>query len=419
MARKATINDYEFDLDVDSGANWNLTKKEKIKIINKIIELGRPLTVDEMIALNVLDASGNKSGTARMDNVMQAQATLLENNQANFTALGIDYKNAMQEAEEIYYNETGKNYPGASPTTGEAIYNAETVINTDKETVINTDKETETPEFGWKKVGNKWVYYDNDGKIIKETADEPTTGLQGDDYITNNMFKTGQIEHVKRAIEYFLTNGKYPDKDTLGVSENAYENIIKDLDLFLSNSGIDPVEYQNNFLNSEQDAAQGNALLEDSDRIIDPQEAAKNAYYNDLYSLKPGTEGKLMLDTLEQSYKKQANNDKILAEVAYQRGALNQAKTVKQIADQVRAERMARLRSGMSEAQLANQDMQLLIANMNSLNENTAALNEARLGAGLNENMAKDQAYLAYLDQANARGQNAAAMYAADSGNSY
>ena len=151
--------------------------------------------------------------------------------------------------------------------------------------------------------------------------------------------------------------------------------------------------------------------------LIDPKTSAFNDYYNDLYSLKEGTGGANLRDNLGRVYENQAQSALSLADANYQSEAFRQAQTVKQITDQVRAERMSRLRAGMSESQIANQDMQMLMANVNSLNENATMLGQQRLEARVGKNTAQDEAYLAYLDQVNARGQNAAAFYAADSGN--
>lgn len=151
----------------------------------------------------------------------------------------------------------------------------------------------------------------------------------------------------------------------------------------------------------------------------DPQEEASNYYYRDIYSLNEGTSGREMYDRLAEAYLNQAQAQATMADVQYQNQAIQQAQIVKNITDQIRAERMARLRAGMNEAQIANQDMQMMMANINALNQNAQMMNQQRLDAYFNTLTARDQAYQAYLDQANARGQNAAAFYAADSGNTY
>ena len=124
-----------------------------------------------------------------------------------------------------------------------------------------------------------------------------------------------------------------------------------------------------------------------------------------------------MHDRLTESYQNQAAVASTLAEAQYQQQAMQQAQVVKQITDQVRAERMARLKAGRSESQIANQDMQMMMTNVNALNENNAMLNQARLESTGAMMTAQDQAYSDYLNQANARGQVAMAGYATDAGN--
>jgi hypothetical protein len=149
------------------------------------------------------------------------------------------------------------------------------------------------------------------------------------------------------------------------------------------------------------------------------QASAFNAYYNDLYSLAPGTGGAEMLGRLEQSYMNQAQQQAMLADVGFQQQAMQQAQTVKAITDQVRAERMARLRAGMSEAQIANQDMQSMMTNVNALNQQAQMMNQARMEAQFGMDTARDQAYMDFLGQSNQRGQVAAGMAASDAGDAY
>lgn len=179
-------------------------------------------------------------------------------------------------------------------------------------------------------------------------------------------------------------------------------------------------EILNNFLAYNEE--QGNQIFLDApkpgvDSETDTEQAAFNQYYNDLYSLNKGTSGAKMYDRLTQSYQNQAAVASTLAEAQYQQQAMQQAQVVKQITDQVRTERMARLKAGMSEAQIANQDMQMMMTNVNALNQNNAMLNQARLEATGAMMTAQDQAYADYLNQANARGQVAMAGYATDAGN--
>lgn len=174
----------------------------------------------------------------------------------------------------------------------------------------------------------------------------------------------------------------------------------------------------NTIINTLAGAVKDVQKFKDLVSIDTPEDPRKLAYdlWNDTYSLAPGTGGREMYDRLTQSYQREALAGMNLADLNYQAQALEQARTVKAITDQIKAERMARLKAGMSEAQIANQDMQMLMANINALNENARMLNQQRLQGQINYGLAQDQAYAAYLDQANARGQIGAAFYAAGAG---
>lgn len=149
---------------------------------------------------------------------------------------------------------------------------------------------------------------------------------------------------------------------------------------------------------------------------IDEQEAALNAFYQDAYSLEDGTTGKSIYDSLLQAEQDAALSNMELAEANYQRQAMQQAQTVKNITDQVRAERVARLRAGMSEAQIANQDMQTLMSNVNALNQQMADADIARLQAQQQYQNAQNTAYQAWLANANSMAQTGAAYAASNAG---
>jgi hypothetical protein len=174
----------------------------------------------------------------------------------------------------------------------------------------------------------------------------------------------------------------------------------------------------NTVINTLAGAAKNVQKFKDLAPVDTPEDTRKLALdlWYDIYSLAPGTGGREMYDRLTQSYQREALAGMNLADLNYQAQALEQARTVKAITDQIKAERMARLKAGMSEAQIANQDMQMLMANINALNENARMLNQQRLQGQINYGLAQDQAYAAYLDQANARGQIGAGFYAAQAG---
>lgn len=147
------------------------------------------------------------------------------------------------------------------------------------------------------------------------------------------------------------------------------------------------------------------------------REKALNDYWRDVndYNVE-GTTGYNVLNRLEEGHRQQAETDQWLADAIYQQQALQQGAIVKQIADQVRNERMARLRAGMSETQIANQDMQMMMANINAVNDQ---MNQYAIGSMQAQAKAKNAqalAYNDYLQWAAQAGQSAGAAYAAQVG---
>lgn len=262
------------------------------------------------------------------------------------------------------------------------------------------------------------------GKVYQDNGAGGWTELASIGMDKTDGMGAGRQWHVDRVVHHYLEHGEWPDhqddvKD-FGRGGNAFGNALDDAKMFFH-------ENKTTFAD-EESSKEGVTLATGTEPTVDPEtgeatkidpkELAFNAYYNDLYNHeKEGTYGNQLKTELEGVYQRQANEAVGMVDAQYQSAAMQQAATVKQITDSIRNERMARLKAGMSESQIANQDMQMLMSNVNTMNQNAQMMSQARMEAEANQRGAKDQAYLAYLDQANARGQNAAAMYAADSGN--
>lgn len=258
-------------------------------------------------------------------------------------------------------------------------------------------------------------YAGKDATIIYTGADgnQYTLNMSGDDNMrSDNWFRRGNSKNVDAIVQYYLEYGVVPTKgqlnqySKLGIGDKAYEHAVRDLNVFISNNNID--------LNSYKNAVTG----ESSDELS-AQESAYNDYYNDLYSLKQGTLGRTMLDNYTAAEQNAAISNMQLAEAQYQQAAMQQAETVKAITDSVKAERMARLRAGMSESQIANQDMQIMLNNMNTLNQQVDTMNQNRLDAQQQYNLAQDTAYQQYVQSITGLGGTSAAMAASDAGDAY
>lgn len=248
---------------------------------------------------------------------------------------------------------------------------------------------------------NEYTYYGPDGTEYK-------LDLKGnnnnDEYLVDNTFKRGKLKHLDAAIQYYLEYGVFPTKGELEayggftLNEKQWSNVNKDLDTF-----IDENKIENYTIPSTGD----------------PQTDSFNAYWNSITSTAPGTLGGDILNNFTEAEQNIALSNLQLADAQYQQAAMQQAQTVKDITDQVRAERMARLRAGMSESQIANQDMQIMLNNMNALNQQANTMNYNRLTAQQQYNLAQDTAYQQYINTITNLGSTAAAMAASDAGDAY
>ena len=203
----------------------------------------------------------------------------------------------------------------------------------------------------------------------------------------------------------------------------GYDNLVKfdRLKNEDTTDGLTFTDIMNDSVYYQEDSS-GNPILPDSEYQSDlsnesAREKLLNAYYRDAYDVNTqGTNANQMYNQLVANNQTAAVEAARIADLNAQQAAMQQAATVKQITDQVRNERMARLRAGMSEAQIANQDMQSLMTNINALNQQANEANLARLSAQSAYNTAQADAYNAWLQQANAMATVGSANAAADAG---
>lgn len=285
----------------------------------------------------------------------------------------------------------------------------------------------------------------NDGLTIRYV--DPYTGelrsstIGGDAYKYDNAFRTSRNTDVYYAIQYMLKNGNDVDSETLrsyikgqsgnNVAKSEMKEILEDARTFFGRANIQ-LEDLGTFKiynDDPQSTIQSvyNTVKEEKDHIasLTPEEqeaeeayreAAEDYYWNQLYDLEGNTLGADMYNRLTQAEQNAAMSNMQLAEAQYQQAAMDQAAVVKSITDQVKAERMAKLKAGMNEAQIANQDMQIMLNNMNTLNQQVNTLNQNRLAAQQQYNLAQDTAYQQYLNSAAGMAQAGAAYSAAGAG---
>lgn len=223
-----------------------------------------------------------------------------------------------------------------------------------------------------------------------------------DGYKVNNLFRQGTSDQLNTLIDFVAREGYYPSdsqiKKLLGnVSDRAMNNLKGDLTTFLAKNNV-------SYMTQEEYLASN------------PQDRAFNQYFDQIYSTDVGTLGGDIYQNLANIERNNALANMELAEAQAQQLSMQQAEATKALADQVRAERMAKLRAGMNEAQIANQDMQAMMNNMQARNQQVAATNAAKLQAAQQYNLAQNTAYQQWLQNANTMGQTGAAYAASDAG---
>lgn len=282
-----------------------------------------------------------------------------------------------------------------------------------------------------------WSYTLPDGTVVH--LDDTTA-----EYKFNNFLRTSKGYQLDAAVQFMVKYGRRPtlselnsilnSADVQTVSNAEWKELqddmytfetqmqaesgytLSDIAAMVPTTEAGQQQQQQNTQAEEDYMAQAQDKLQFDFETNQEREQQFNPYYRDIYSTQAQTLGGSIYDRLVGAEQNAAISNMQLADAQMQQQALAQAETVKAIADQVRAERIARLRAGMSESQIANQDMQTLMANMNALNQQAQDLNYARLQANQQYNLAQDTAYQQWLSNANTMAQSGAAYAASDAG---
>ena len=251
--------------------------------------------------------------------------------------------------------------------------------------------------------------------------------------------KWSRNSDVYYTIEYMLHNGDVDpnDKEQLKALEEYIEakkganvndadrkEAIKDAHTFFHSNDIDLADLGTFESYSEPgatikgavDKATKTSEVDTQETTDDYKKAAEDYYFTQAFDLEGDTLANDMYTRLTEIEQNAAISNMQLAEAQYQQAAMQQAEVVKSITDQVKAERMARLKAGMNEAQIANQDMQIMLNNMNTLNQQMGVMNQNKLAAQQQFNTAQDTAYQQYLNNAMNIAQTGAALSAANAG---
>ena len=284
-------------------------------------------------------------------------------------------------------------------------------------------------QFGWDDVQNSFAVW-NMPRFFQRIFNKGE-GLQ---YVNNNTLNNLISQTVNNGRALTLDEFKKVDgmsgarywQGTTGSAEKNWKDLYQQYLQFI-NQNSDKFGYSvdnegNTVTPSIIDPNTGEELDPNSDRakqlqLDEARNIAYNSYWNNLFDR--NREGSLGQESYQQLLTAEQNaalGNIDLANAQAQQLGLAQAQTVKNITDQLKAERMSMLRAGMSESQIANQDMQQMIANTNALNEQIAASNMAALQGRQQYDNAQQTAYQNWLNAMNQTATNAAAMAAADTG---
>jgi hypothetical protein len=253
----------------------------------------------------------------------------------------------------------------------------------------------------------------------------------GDGLKHNNLMGLygGRSRDLQIAFELYITNGNvmptYAQFIAAGGQDNgrAWNNIEHDLREIVVPAWTKEIEVNPGILANIPEGVIPPSAPAPEVQSENPRDIAYkshfNRYYDDVMSTAEGTMGKRILDNNISLYEKEASNAGILADTGLQAGAMAQAQGVKQVTDALRSERMAQLRAGMSESQLADRELQMLIGSTNQMAQQAQMSSQEATAAQLASNTAREYAFNDYITQATQLGQNAGANYASEVGDVY
>jgi len=256
----------------------------------------------------------------------------------------------------------------------------------------------------WRKEGNQLIEYDAKGIRTGRTYDfranegtsksGPVGSDKGDGFVVNNSTGGfwgfgigakgnrrfigsyhGTEEQLARALEMFLSTGKKPTQTELGATAKEYENVMKDVQSFIKYHGIDEEEY------SKQVATQNAEITEA------PPELNPYADYMEQRRVQMQGAEKGLLDAQTNAARQNAD---ILAQQTMQQQAMFRDELI----EQIKSDRLAKMRAGISPMQIAQENLQYTVGNMQANNQQIQLANQQKLAATQQQAMNPYQAYI-------------------------
>lgn len=445
-------DDSDYFFNMATGAGWGIERKDVGEAIQYYLTYGEMPSMDELERLTGRTIF-NKDAEDRYYNITHDVQIFLKKNgidDSQLKAATEENRNIKNQGYDVQYTDNGfvyKNNAGKAidiDTVRKEIASGESPAS--KKTLTNDTTTIKLPDGSTTSLESLGAHKDNNNFF----GSFKSLFEKGDDFKFNNALRTNiSDDMVTAAANYYFSTGEHISLEklktlfpTAKLNDSNVSIINEDVDLIASKAGVDTesLYYEkadiredlkngtsdiywdgytvsiDNVPESDTDTGTGTGTSTSTPKEEAMAEFENNPYYTDVWSLQPGTTGYSIYNNLTNAERNAALSNMQLADAQYQNAAMQQAATVKSITDQVRSERMAKLRAGMNEAQIANQDMQMMMSNINAMNDQMNAMNYSNLQAQQQYNLAQDTAYREYLTNAQAMNQTAAAHYAAQSG---
>lgn len=271
-----------------------------------------------------------------------------------------------------------------------------------------------------------------DGNFVNDTTGvkflRRGSGAKGGNGLRHdNGASSGTKEEFNKLVEHYLNTGQkdFSESEFYKIigkvkTNNAFEVLMKDLNDFISYHGLDDMKLEkqlesglfvgeggkNYDLNleyqikiSEIDSDESLSSIEKEKAKSEILSQAGNNFNDGKSELNPYVD--YMQQMQDQTYQnelglltEQNRAAQQQAEISSQQMMMQNSQFKDQLIEQIKTDRMSKLRSGMSQMQIANEEMQFMVGNQMQNQQAVSQANQQLLGAKQQEGMIPYQAWL-------------------------
>ncbi|HHY96880.1 MAG TPA: hypothetical protein GYA04_02475 [Acholeplasma sp.] len=262
-----------------------------------------------------------------------------------------------------------------------------------------------------------------------------------DSLYTGNKYNTGAIHNIINMVKYYIDHGKEPDDATMKSLEyerdyGKYEGNFADfmdtpvrlgsfrniVTWMASEEGKKQIKSDNEGIYLDENGRPAinpetnKPFLESEYEERSTNDNEYNPYVHWLEQQRMNAESQ-ELGLLNQQARASQQN----AEISAQQAMIQQAQLRDQIIEQIKLDRMSKLRQGITPMQIANESLQFTVGNMLANNNQMTGINQARLAAIQQQGLNPYQAYLNSINSAGYQVQSnvASGMAATDASDMY